>query len=184
MVVGTRAGLSDYDRLKEINSELSTLGHQRKSCQRKTSVYGAIGGVLLAVSSIALFHNFVNSEDDWASNRDSPVHQEVLRDKSSFKIPVPVALFGYFFGFGLFYMARNSCSLRDQAADQEWALRGEMRALRDTMYPHDIEKSNQRFAPPKERGSDHPLEPDAVRVEYIGIYSPPGSHKATGTSDG
>lgn len=179
--MGARTGLADYDRLKEINSKLSTLSHKRKSCQVKTSLFGAFGGILLAASSIALFHNFVNSEDDWASNRDSPVHQEVLKDKSSFKVPIPAAFVGYFLGFGLFLMARNSCSQRDSLSDQEWALKGEMRSLRDAMYPHDIDKNDHRFAPPKEKGSDHPLNPDEVRGEYIGIYSPPGSHKATGT---
>ncbi|MES9962059.1 MAG: hypothetical protein ABW116_00805 [Candidatus Sedimenticola sp. 20ELBAFRAG] len=174
-------GFSDYDRLKEINLELSTLGHKKKSCQLKTSLFGALGGVVLAASSIALFHNFVNSEDDWANNRNSPVHQQVMEDASSFKVPVYVSLFGYAIGLGLFFMAKSSCTNRDQIGDMVWALKGEMRSLRDQMYPHDVEKDNKRFAPPKEKGSDHLLDADEVRGEYIGIYNPPGSHKATGT---
>jgi hypothetical protein len=168
--------LSDYDRLKEINTELSDISHKRKACRLKTSLFGAFGGIILAASSIALFHNLLNSNNDWARNTNSPIHQEVTNDLSGFMIPIPLSIAGYLLGFGLFYLAKTNCAMREQLCDQEWSLMSEMRKLRDKMYPHDIDKRNRKYAPPKPE-YDHPLNPDEARGEYVGVYSPPGSHK-------
>lgn len=177
MAAAERTGLSDYDRLKQINTELGGIASQRKACRMKISIFGALGGMLLSASVISVFHNLLNSSNDWAKNPDSPVHLVVSQDISSFKIPVPVGAGGIILGLGLFLFAKTRCSLENRLSNQEWELVAEMRRLRDKMYPHDIEKhDHRRFAPPD---PDHtvPLNPDTVRGEYVGLYSPPGSHK-------
>jgi len=173
----TNINLSDYDRLKAINLGLSEITHKRKACRRKTNLFGAMGGILLAASIIGFFHNIVNMDDDWANNPNSPVYKIVTHDKSGFKLPIPVSLFGLLAGFTLFYKAKRSCAERDQLCDQEWALNHQMRGLRDQMYPHDIANRERRhsIASPEHT---QPLNADAVRGEYVGVYSPPGSRQA------
>lgn len=166
--------LSDYDRLKTINLELSAITHKRSACRRKTSLYGALGGILLAASSIGFFHNIVNMDDEWTNNPNSPVYQEVSSDQTSFKLPIPVAFFGLFIGFGLFYKAKTNCAERELLCNREWTLNNQMRGLRDQMYPHNMAHLEKRHGSHKPEHKQ-PLNPEEARGEYVGVYSPPGT---------
>ena len=171
--------LSDYDRLKEINIELGNITHRRKACRGKTSLFGALGGVLLAASVIGIIHGLLNSNSDWTANRNSPVYEVAAQDKSRFEVSLPVSIAGILAGLALFVFAKTKCSEGVELHQRQWKLIGEMRVLRDKMYPHEIKKRD--WGPKKgvsEEVHTHPLEPDAVRNEYVGVYSPPGSHKS------
>ena len=183
MVNEVLTNLSDYDRLKEINTQLGDISHRKKACRGRTSLFGALGGVLLAVSVIGIIHGLLNSNSDWTANRNSPVYEVAAEDSSLFDISLPVSIAGIVIGLGLFFLAKSKCSENANLHQREWKLIGEMRVLRDKMYPHEFKKRD--WGPKKEKVDEthsHPLEPDAVRNEYVGVYSPPGSHKtAVGT---
>ena len=172
--------LSDYDRLKQINRELGNISHRRKACRGKTGLFGALGGILLAVSLIGVIHGLLNKNSDWTANVNSPVYRVAAEDRSTFRISVPVSIAGVVLGLGLFVVARSKCAEGVDLHRREWKLIAEMRELRDKMYPHEVKK--EYWGPKKKRETpphDHPLQPDEVRNEYVGIYSPPGSHKST-----
>ncbi|MCG8429152.1 MAG: hypothetical protein MI754_17490 [Chromatiales bacterium] len=165
--------LSDYDRLKEINHELSSLAKERKACRSKTSIFGAIAGVLLAVSLITLFQNLLNMNNDWEANINSPVHEVVAQDESS-SLFIGLSCLGIVLGLGLFVMARGKCSQAGALNDKERSLVTEMRLLRDKMYVKGEMRDDQRYRPKREEQTT-PLAPEEVRGEYVGVYSPPGS---------
>ncbi|MEW8075395.1 MAG: hypothetical protein AB2815_06385 [Candidatus Sedimenticola endophacoides] len=161
---------SEYDRLKELNDELSDIGHQRGACRRRMAVFGAVGSILMAISGIGFLHNVVHAQDDWARNPNSPVHHVVSQDRAAFKLPIPAAFTGFLIGFGLFFKARGNLSLRERLCNREWELNSEMRALRDQMYPHDIPHHERRH--PHRPEHTRPLTPEEARGEYVGVYSP------------
>ena len=180
MVDQKPANLSDYDRLKEINNELGALSHRRKACRGRTSLFGALGGVLLAASVIGIIHGLLNRNSDWAMNPESPVYQVIAEERSLISVPVPVSIAGMVFGLGLLVVARSRCSEGADLHRREWKLIAEMRQLRDRMYPHEVSK--EHWGPKREREApahDRPLLPEEARGEYVGLYSPPGSRKSS-----
>lgn len=178
MVNEVLTNLSDYDRLKQINAELGNISHRRKACRGKTSLFGAFGGVLLAASVIGIIHGLLNSNSDWTQNRHSPVFEVAVQDRSTFEVSLPVSITGIVIGLGLFVVARMKCSEGAELHRQEWKLISEMRNLRDKMYPHEVKKHDWGPKKKVDESHIHPLEPDQVRSEYVGLYSPPGSHKS------
>ncbi|PLY14611.1 MAG: hypothetical protein C0631_10160 [Sedimenticola sp.] len=167
--------LSDYARLKVINSELSIIAHQKKECRSKTSIFGGIAGVLLAVSMIALFQNLLSKNNDWQINANSPVYEEASQDQAS-TVVIVLSGIGIVVGVGLFFVARGKCTEANTLNDNEKSLVGEMRMLRDKMYVKEQQKSDHKFKPKNDQ-ANQPLGPDDARNEYVGVYSPPGSHK-------
>ena len=165
----------EYDRLKEINAELSKIANQRRECRSKTTIFGAAAGVLLAVSMIVLFQNLLNSNNDWQSNPNSPVHEVATQSETSTIVTV-VSLGGIIAGLVLFVMARGKCNEANIQTAEERVLMDEMRALRDKMYVKGERAPDNRFRPKKDEQTV-PLTPDEARGEYVGVYSPPGSKK-------
>jgi len=178
MVQEAQAHQPEYDRLKEINSELSEIAHHRKECRGKTNIFAVLGSIVLAASVLGLIQTVISEDDDWSANPNSPVHSIVSEDKSSTEIIVPISVTGILIGLGLFARVRSKTCQCNDLDQKSQGLVEEMRTLRDQMYPREAEKRDMRYAPPK-HAPEHPLpmDPDEVRGEYAGVYSPPGSHR-------
>ncbi len=142
-----------------------------------TSLYGALGGVVLALTTLGGFHSLLNNDADWVNNPDSPVYDIVASNRERNKLPIPVLIVGGLVSFGLFYKARSNCTENDSLWSKEGCLIDEMRALRDKMYLRGRESSERHYAPPRSVEHESPLDADEARGEYVGVYSPPGHHR-------
>jgi len=169
----------DSARLKEINLELGKLAHRHQACRLNTSLFSALGAVILALSTLGLIHLLAANESDWAQNPDSPVYALAAQHEHGSLLEAILVTGGFFAGLGLLYKARSQCSRQRRLWQREGDLRVEMRRLRDRLYATDRVRSQGQHP---HRAHDHtaPLDPDAARSAYIGIYTPPASHHEQG----
>jgi uncharacterized membrane protein YciS (DUF1049 family) len=159
-------------RLKQINLELGQLSHEHKSCQLNSGLLGAIGGVILAASSLGLITLLLSNDADWARNPDSPVYAMAVEElQESTWLAVLVAA-GFVIGAGVFYKARSQCAKKQRLWKREGDLRNEMRRIRDRLYASDLPHHPAGTAASRHTGRDTPLQPEEARGEYVGIYNP------------
>lgn len=161
---------SDTDKLNRMHHELGALRQSHGRCRKHTLLFGAIGGILLALSSMGSFHYVVSQETDWSKNPDSPVYQLALETENGFRIPIAVLMVGFLFGIGMFYKAREYFNKQEHIWIKESLLILEIRELQNALYPRSPTGQHPHSLP-LEHAS--PLEASDARGEYLGVYSPP-----------
>jgi hypothetical protein len=164
---------TDVNRLTRMHRELSELRQRHGSCSKKTVLFGAIGGILLALACVGSFQYVVSQKTDWSKNPISPVYQLAKQSEKSVRVPLAALLLGYLGGLAMVYQARKNFSLQEHLWVRENLLILEIRQLRDKLYPR---KASSR--PPEHSrlpAQPIPLQADEARGEYLGVYSPPGN---------
>ena len=167
----------DSSRLKQVNLELGGLASKHKACRLNSGVFSALGAVVLAISLLGLIHLFPAGASDWTQNPNSPVYEIAAQNEQAFVLKSMAVAVGFATGLAFLYTARSQCTKQRGLWQQEDELRREMRKLRDRLYAVDQINAVHEPDPKRQVGQTAPLEPDEARVEYVGVYNPPASHR-------
>lgn len=168
---------ADSDRLKQVNLALGQLAREHHACRINTFSFSVFSAVVLAFSVLGLIHLLPSGGNDWTRNPNSPVYSVAVQHEHASVLEVLMVAGGFVMGLGFLYKARTKCSTQRRLWKQEGDLRKEMRRLRDKLYVSGSSLSAQHLHPHRHAGQTKPLDPDAARGEYIGLYNPPGSHR-------
>jgi hypothetical protein len=164
-------------RLKLINLELGRLATEHRACRLHSFGFSAAGAVLLVVSILGLISLLVAGKGDWTRNPDSPVYAIAAEREEVSVLRRALIAGGFVAGFGCLFWARSQCARQRRLWRHEKSLRDEMRGLRDELYAAggaQVVQVAQGHRPP---GPTTPLDPDAARDAYVGIYNPPPRHR-------
>lgn len=167
----------DSSRLKQVNLELGRLAGEHKACRINSGLFSGLGAVVLAVSLLGLIHLLPAGASDWTQNPNSPVYAIAAQDESTFAVKAVLVAIGFFTGLAFLLKARLQCSRQRNLWQLEGDLRTEMRQLRDRLYIVDQVHAPHEPHPRRDIGPTAPLDPDAARGEYVGVYNPPASHR-------
>jgi hypothetical protein len=171
---------ADSGRLKQVNLELGRLAKEHHACRVNSFGFSAFGAVVLAISALGLIHMLPAGGSDWTRNPNSPVYSVAVKHQHTSMPEAVLVASGFVMGLVLLYRARTKCSRQRRLWKQEGDLRKEMRRLRDKLYVSDRPLAAQHPHPHRHAGHTAPLDPDAARGEYVGIYNPAGSHRELG----
>lgn len=160
----------EVEKLNRKHHELGEIKLKHIRCRRKTGVYGALGGALLAFSTLGSFQYVTSQKTDWSKNPDSPVYSIAQQAEDGFQVPLVALLAGFVGGLALFYKARKNFMRQEHLWISENLLILEIRQLRDKLYPRNPAQEVRHPAKPREHAS--PLPADEARGEYLGVYSP------------
>lgn len=167
---GVEPDHTDVNRLTGMHRELVKLRQRHGGCRKRTILFGAVGGILLALACVGSFHYVVSQKTDWSKNPNSPVYQLAMEREKSVHIPLGALLLGYLGGITMFYKARKNFSRQEHLWIKENLLILEIRELRDKMYPtHAIPRQPHHSRPLLHPA---PLQANEARGEYLGVYSP------------
>lgn len=161
----------DVEKLNRKHHELGEIKLKHIKCRRKTSFYGALGGILLALSALGSFHYVTSQKTDWSKNPDSPVYTLAQQSENGFQLPLAALMVGFIGGLALFYKARKNFMRQEHLWITENLLILEIRQLSERLYPRNTAQEGRHPAKPKAPAS--PLPADVARGEYLGVYSPP-----------
>lgn len=167
----------DSSRLKQVNLEIGRLASKHKACRLNSAVTSGFGAVVLTISLLGLVHLLPAGGDDWTQNPNSPVYAIAAQHESTSTLKGVLVVFGFITGLGFLFSARLQCSKQRRLWQREGALRDEMRQIRDRLYVADQVQSMHEPHPKRHSGQTEPLDPDAARGEYVGVYNPPASHR-------
>lgn len=171
MAMDNSSAHADAENLNQKNQELAGLRREHGRCKRKTSLYGALGGILLALSCLGSFKYIVSQETDWSKNPNSPVYEIARQNETRFQVPLYVLLGGVGLGLGMFFKARKHFVSQEQLWFKQNLLILEIRELRDRLYPRQASAAPQVHTISVE--NTQPLQAGEAREEYFGVYSPP-----------
>jgi hypothetical protein len=154
-----------------MHHELGELRQRHGTCRKNTMLFGAIGGILLALACVGSFQYVVSQKTDWSKNPNSPVYQLATASEKRIHVPLGVLLLGYLGGIAMFYKARKNFALQEHLWIKENLLVLEIRELRDKLYPTSAGPRQPHQSRP--RLHPVPLQANEARGEYLGVYSPP-----------
>jgi hypothetical protein len=167
----------DSSRLKQLNLELGQLASKHQACRLNSGIYSGLGAVVLVISLLGLIHLLPSGVDDWTQNPDSPVYAIAMQEQSALMLRGVVVAVGLITGLAFLYTARLRCSQRRSLWKRESDLRRELRKMRDALYVVDQLHAMHEAHPKRHLTQMAPLAPDEARGEYVGLYSPPASHR-------
>lgn len=167
---------ADSSRLKQVNLEIGRIAHRHKACRVNSALTSVLGAVVLAISLVGLVHLLPAGADDWTQNPDSPVYAIAVEHQGANMVKGVLVVFGFVAGMSLLFTARFQCAQQRRLWQREGDLREEMREIRDRLYVADQLQSMHEPSPKRPLVESLPLDPNAARDEYVGVYNPPASH--------